>query len=425
MNFKNSQLFIEKPKKTELILVFFLIILSGNPAVLNHPNIDVVMALFAIGLFGYSFTRNINIVNTNFLIISFVFIGIIIVQTVNFNFFFPIKTIAGFFTRLFIGFTIIQSVKNFPYVFTKIMLWISFAGLFFHFLFLIGIDMPSFLRPFADLINSNSVGRQASFFHTYLFNYIDRTRNAGMFWEPGAFAGYLILAMVFLGLIKEQLPKKEYQKNIIVFSIALLSTKSSMGYICFPFALFFNININPAKNKIKEILLGKISFVILFLVPLLFITSIFFYNKIDFLQKKIEYSMYMALSKQGAWEKNRMGTLLFNLNYIKERPLTGWGAHPKTRFALNPEMIGQEQGMGNGMADFIVKYGFLGFGVFLFFLFRNFSKYKLNIFYPILAIFIIVLTLQGECFLGFPLYIGLMFFTDGQKNIIVCRRLRW
>jgi O-antigen ligase len=133
----------------------------------------------------------------------------------------------------------------------------------------------------------------------------------------------------------------------------------------------------------------------------------------------------MTERKTGTWYATRTGTLSFDLKYIMKKPLTGWGANPKTRFSLNPEMIGLQLGMGNGMSDFLVKYGVIGFLTFLYLIFQNFNFYLCDPIKAGLCVLLILLTLQGETFLGYPLYLGLMFLNESQKNTKIKRKIIW
>ena len=67
-----------------------------------------------------------------------------------------------------------------------------------------------------------------SFYHCWGYG-IGTTRNAGMFWEPGAFQCYINLALVILFFDKN---KEEYNGKkfkLIIFIITLLTTQSTTG----------------------------------------------------------------------------------------------------------------------------------------------------------------------------------------------------
>jgi hypothetical protein len=63
-------------------------------------------------------------------------------------------------------------------------------------------------------------------------------RNFGMFWEPGAFAGYLILALIFVAIKNGKFQIGPYRKEVLWIVLALLTTGSTTGYVIFGLILF-------------------------------------------------------------------------------------------------------------------------------------------------------------------------------------------
>jgi hypothetical protein len=106
------------------------------------------------------------------------------------------------------------------------MVGLSILAITFHYLrILTSLDLPSIFQPLANIFNITIERRQSAYIHTFFFYDLDKYRNAGMFWEAGAYAGYLILSIIMLRLIKDKLYKKEFFFSFFIFSIALLSTK--------------------------------------------------------------------------------------------------------------------------------------------------------------------------------------------------------
>src|SRR5205085_12036998 len=75
-------------------------------------------------------------------------------------------------------------------------------------------------------------------------------RNCGMFWEPGAFSGILTLCFA---LNAKYLPMlwKNHKLKIIVLILALLTTKSTTGYIVFFITVIFYLVFFIKNNIIK------------------------------------------------------------------------------------------------------------------------------------------------------------------------------
>jgi hypothetical protein len=108
---------------------------------------------------------------------------------------------------------------------------------------------------------------------------------------------------------------------------------------------------------------------------------------------------------------NRFSTLLFDWEYIKRRPILGWGLHPKTRLALDPkDIIIFDRGQGNGISGFVHELGLLGLGIFIAAAWKGLHILSGNIFFrSFLAAAAILLILTSQSYLNYPLFRGLMF----------------
>ena len=171
-------------------------------------------------------------------------------------------------------------------------------------------------------------------------------RNSGPFWEPGAFGGYLMLALIFNTLLHRTL----FKKQNIIYVAALLTTFSTTTYLAllvFVMGYFF-IHI---KNPII-----KWGSLIIF-----FITAFIGYQKIDFLGEKISKELketkYQALKKGG---DTRMASAYLDLKEIGENAVTlffGRGSHPDTRIQ-GPD---KEVLRTNGITDLLARFGLIFF----------------------------------------------------------------
>lgn len=75
-----------------------------------------------------------------------------------------------------------------------------------------------------------------SLLYTWGWNGQINTRNAGPFWEPGAFQGFIVLAILFLLYNLDRTPQgnkriKHRRATLLVLLVTLLTTQSSTGYI--------------------------------------------------------------------------------------------------------------------------------------------------------------------------------------------------
>jgi len=400
----------------ELFLVVLLLCFSGNPAICRQPLIDVFFVTFALLLAGVAIYRRQQIISRGLIVIACLFGSLLLVQCISFSFY-PIVTICGFFTRLFIGYAVLRLVKNFPLVYVRAMFYLAILSLVFYISYQVlrfaGHDLVQTLTPLGNLIGTGGDRNLPIFFHTFGTNV--SYRNGGIFWEPGALAGYLNLALVFLWIVKGQIPAREYRRYLVVLSVVLLTTLSTTGYLAYPLVLILHYDWRAKERRvfISRVLLG-----FYVLLPLLIGVSVYTYTKSGFLQAKIENQFSEAIYQDSdGWHRTRIGTLLFDWEYIKHRPLTGWGLNEQTRLALHPQLIGEPQGMGNGMSDFTVKFGVSGMLVWLYCVFLGMIRLtKRNIGKSLLIMVILLLVLQGEAYLGYPLFLGLMFLEAGTRD---------
>jgi len=225
-------------------------------------------------------------------------------------------------------------------------------------------------------------------------------RNCGMFWEPGAFQGYIMLAFLFY-INDYQSLWKAHKIKCLILSLALLTTFSTTGYIVFLLYIIYIISTCHISYY------ARIS-----LIVVMFICCVYAYYNIDFLGEKIEtqYENAKTLSRGDAsW--SRLGAMKVDLQQISRHPLVGNGFVMTSRY----ENLGTEMtGSGNGFTGAINILGIPCIAIYFIALYLslNFSKKKQKIFY----ILMIIILLNGEFFLNYPLFWGLPFITLPDKN---------
>lgn len=111
-----------------------------------------------------------------------------------------------------------------------------------------------------------------SFFYTWGWNGTIFQRNSGVFWEPGAFQGFIILAMLMLLYESDKTTVQNRKLKFLVFALTLLTTQSSTGYILFVVILltqwqkiqdiFGDVNIVARNLFVVAIVIGAIAIII-------------------------------------------------------------------------------------------------------------------------------------------------------------------
>lgn len=393
----------------EVALILALLCLSGNIVALRAAGADITFAVAAVLLAGALLLRGGGRAVRAFVPVSAVFTMLAIVHAYAFHFF-PIISELGFLTRLFIGMAVVIIVSDFARTYAKVMVGLSLLSFVFWVPEYVeswyGISFHNLFAPLAGWLGPQADSEWSLGFHTYMITPMSMHRNAGIFWEPGAFAGYLIVALLMLAAVRPSLPRKQHLAALCILTAALISTFSTTGYIAYPIALLLNYNWRGANRGRRPRVKGAV----LIIVPIIILGSLYAFTKLDFLQAKIRQQITDVERNEQDWRRNRIGTLVFDWQYISRRPLTGWGSNPETRFALTPWAGKDTKIMGNGMFNFIASYGVIGFGTFLFGLgcgARHLAGRSLGFVLGFVAT--ILLVLQGESFLYYPAFLGLMF----------------
>ena len=115
--------------------------------------------------------------------------------------------------------------ERLPEVYLKTMTFVCVISLVFYSLNLIGISFPALVQISRQGDNIIVYNQQLK--GDYVTGLL---RNPGMFWEPGAFAGYIVAAfMLFIGRLDEMW--KKHRSSVLILLVALLTTMSTTGYV--------------------------------------------------------------------------------------------------------------------------------------------------------------------------------------------------
>lgn len=373
------------------LYVFLLIAYSGNPVFSISG--DTGQYIFT-GLIIILVIKHIEFFKPNEGKFFYFFIGTFIIAYIFQSLileFISIISALGFLLKITLGYIVIRYVGVFfKWVYFDLIFFIALVSLIGFFINNIGYNIPAIVFE-----ESNTKLIDNSLRSILIFNQKgDGLRNSGMFWEPGAFACYINVAFIlFLGNIKDLLRLQRFKFIVIV--IALLTTFSTTGYIVFFLLLICTIFIESSSNF-------KV-----FVVPLtlgLAITGYYFFEKTEFLGEKIRDQFEKSQNLDGEFSNTRFGALMFDLYYIEKNPLFGNGYHVKTRFADHPWLQEEESlGHGNGFSNFLASMGIFTMFIYLYYLVKFNERNKW------LVLLFILLLLQGEPLLNYPLFLTLPF----------------
>ncbi|MBR3915916.1 MAG: hypothetical protein IKJ49_02110 [Bacteroidaceae bacterium] len=285
--------------------------------------------------------------------------------------------------KIMFGATVMWVLKErFRGAYLKVMYFFAAVSLIFFALEFIGFKIP-------DLVHV-APNRNSIFIFSSLNN-VDKLRNCGPFWEPGAFACYLILVpILYIDNLKTFVVNNK--KKAIVLLLALITTISTTGYICL-FILTIYYYLTQTKNKFTAYFIY---------LPLAMATIYIAYTQLDFMNDKIESQTEASVEMDGEFSNHRLGSLLFDLHYIKKHPIVGNGLNEQTRYADHPFLWGEELGHGNAFSNYTAQMGVVALIVYFVLLYFAFGN-KLIV--PI----IIALLFQGEQLMNYPLFSALPF----------------
>ena len=177
------------------LLCLMVLVVSGNPAI-GFFNTPAVVVLSTAILLAVALHRKVSITprDRNILL---AFMALFFVHLATFRLTSLIPSIS-FMLKLLIALLAMRTIPSFDRRLVEVMVGLAIVSLFFFAPVLIGIDMAQVMAPLAIPFEQNNIQPMIHFgIHNYRVEATCINRNCGMFWEAGAFAGYLIFAMLF------------------------------------------------------------------------------------------------------------------------------------------------------------------------------------------------------------------------------------
>lgn len=284
----------------------------------------------------------------------------------------------------------VKTFKNFVYAVSIVSMAVELTAYMFPALF--------YLFP----IVSNSVGHSFSvfFFGSLEISEIGNTaiRSNGIFWEPGAFAIYLILALMFELFFSKRISKK----RVFVFILSIIITFSTTGYICLSCLLILYILYNKREKQSKLIKATIILSACCVLALSLLSNSTFLFD-----------SVFSKIFEKNSSAGSRFSSLFNGLFISFKNPLLGVGDSSNDIMkdymeTTNTWYANGGSNINNTFTGYMASYGLL-FGLVLVYGCFKFLKVKGHSFAHILLFAVLVLAFCGERFFSF-LPFTLMFY---------------
>lgn len=389
MEFKKKT--VDSPSNLDYFLVFVLLSLSGNLLVTgDSPYLQIIFvgSCFFLGvIYRLKGAKREHEVLTFILawFVIFVFQWLAgIYWAFNTAFFYTIKVLIGIFIFITVG-------QKFREVYFKVIFFLSLTSLFFFFASALGIHFP----PIASYGDRNSIFIYTQFKEVNTGEYL--LRNSSMFWEPGAFQGYINMAfLLYLPQLGELW--KQHKRMMVTVIIALITTFSTTGYIAFAVIILSYLFYYKKGNKSTSMF---------YFVPAL-ILIIYSFLKLDFLGNKLGIGADSHEATQ--FGGDRIANLSDTFPIIYESLLFGHG--------LSQESASKtENGFSNGWAAYLFFMGLFGFVIYHLFLIKKLLRQKIQIRWLVIFLIVDAIILQGEGFLSHPFFLALPFLVFVPQSI--------
>ncbi len=373
---------INKTKILDYLLVYLLVAFSGIPF-FYRARIEVLIAFLAIplGVFVY---RKCKL--DKFIVYYLAFVLLLQMGQVLKFYYLPVSTFLGLHARLLFAYFTIKALGEkfighyinvlfFSVVVSLLLYLMSYSSGFEQ--FLKQSVAPIFKHPF--LKESNYVYSPNIIFYTLNTKgegFIWLKRNSGPFWEPGAFAGFLIVALLLSVMVSKRLWTK---KNMVLIA-GLISAFSTTGLIalCYVIVVYYLAQ----KDLVKRGLV----------VPLLLVSVTYLFFSVDFLGDKVVEKM----SYSNKTYNTRFKSAMTDLEDLTKSPLVGLGRSDVTRF--DEEQDSRKIHRNNGVSNLLATYGIIGFVLYFLLMLTGFKKVcKQSGFNHVFALY----ALAGICIIGF------------------------
>lgn len=367
-----------------------LVLISGNPAVQHLLGKELFLIAPPVLLGLWALMRGVRLRREDGSVVA-LFAVVIGVHLAMFGSS-VIPASVGFLLKLVTGLLVVRLVPTFASTYVALMYRLALLSLVFYLPHVAGLDLRSALSAFHVPYTDDE-----HVVHIGLHNFgpaVHALRNCGMFWEPGAFAGYLVLSFLFM--LSPAVRARTGRRTVVVIALTLMTTLSTTGYLAAAgcFLVLWAMSSSTRKTVIITVVASA---------------AIVAFQSLPFLGEKIESQLQASNEQANLHEINRVGNALYDLAFIEARPAFGWSVDPGTRVAFDANVEEFVARQGNGFTGFAVRFGLIGLAGCLYSFYRAFGRlYGIRL-AAFLAMMVLATLLVGEQFLNFPLFLSLFF----------------
>lgn len=385
----------------DLILAVILLLASGNPVLSVYEKIIVYFFVMLPMVYCYAKGPRHSLKQQDVVFIFVFVLALVVLHAIEFGVS-SLYADLGFVMRMLVALMFVVSAQRPFRAIAMAMAVLAGVSLLFYLPETVGVN----LRGAMAVLSLPTGDATVQHIGVHNFGYEGSQRNSGVFWEPGAFAGYLSFGL--LCALSER--GREISKRYIVLLVfALLTTQSTTGYFVLA-AISGGYVLQKMKGKGA---LRRAPFLVLSVLALFFVFASV-YKSSDFLEKKLVEQFETAGDDIGGASLTRFSNLLVDIEYIKERPVLGWSANPNVRVERDAWLEDLVVGFGNGFSGFVVSFGIPLMAVYTFRVYMFFRNRGEGEVVALVYMIAVVMILNGEQFLNFPALLALFFSQKGQ-----------
>lgn len=346
----------------EMLLMYFLLALTGNPFFTTWYDL-IVMLSFVVTIY-YMYKNSHRPISYRTVFIFVFLLGYELMHAVVYELDYS-KTIIKLTLVLLLGFSVVHILRDkFISVLINTMVIISIVSWIFTALcYVPGVnwflyDLALELFPMPLDVNKDYIPRTLlvyTFHPQYFEGHFTYARNAGIFWESGAFAVFLNLSLYLRYITKKIVVVKDlFDKKSVILIITVLTTTSTMGFLTLVVLLtFFTLKL---KTRVKFLFLAMV-------LPLFYVTFI----NVEYLGEKVSVQL-----EESSETNNRFGAAIMDWEDIKKRPFIGSSRRIKVIF--NTQQRSKDTRRPNGLTNFLRDYGIIYFSFYFFLVYRSFNQ---------------------------------------------------
>lgn len=362
--------------------------ISGNPGFTFFFNEVISSIILFVLLAALTIVRQINI--EKILPLTITFVLILFIQAIYLEHYSVSSSLNTFIKISCGGLLILNIGDRFSDYFVRIIRFYAIISLVCFTLNCLGNVIPYYQIEETKL-DGGRIIRVYNIIYTQIYSEgVLTLRNCGPFWEPGAYQGFLNLALFCL-LFSYSSLTRENIITAVIFIISILTTTSTGGYVTLTFIIFMYLLTRDFQSSANKFLL-----LLTFLV-----ISVYLFSTMDFLGEKIVEDSV-----------SDSGRISFNLSGLESIPLLFFG------YGYDSTSLTESSINAVGALFLLLKYtGVCGFIAFLAKAFFNNCQYRISYF------ILIVLIMLNEPFLTAGVFWWGVLFVDFSEikntNIII------